>query len=71
MALIVKEKYDDSRRIDHPDFVDVSKTTFAKGVITEFQKIQDDPLVVESKVKVEIEGVGESDFIPLNANIAK
>jgi hypothetical protein len=65
MALIVKEKYDDSRRIDHPDFVDVSKTTFAKGVITEFQKIQDDPLVVESKVKVEIEGVGESDFIPL------
>lgn len=59
------EKYSDSYRLDHPDFKDVSKTTFAKGTIKEFDKISDDPLKVRSMVKVEVEGSGESDFIPL------
>jgi hypothetical protein len=58
------EKYPLSRRLDHPTFSDVKKTTYAKGVITEFQKVSDDPLVVESMVKVEIDGE-ESEFIPL------
>lgn len=59
----VFEKYPDSRRLDHPDVADVRKTTFAKGVITDFQQIQDDPIQLDL-VKVEIEGVGESEFIP-------
>jgi hypothetical protein len=60
------EKYLDSLRLDHPDVADVRKTTFAKGVITDFQTISDDPLEVESMVKVKIGEEGdESEFIPL------
>lgn len=54
-----------SMRIDHPDFGDVSKTTYSKGVITDFEKIQDDPIQVKSRVKVKIEGEEESDYIPI------
>lgn len=60
----VFEKYPLSRRLDHPTFSDVKKTTYAKGVITEFQEISDDPLVVESMVKVKIDEE-ESNFIPI------
>jgi hypothetical protein len=64
--IIVNEKYPDSLRIDHPDFGDVSRTTFAKGVITEFQQVADDPIEVLSMVKVEVGGLGESaDYLPL------
>lgn len=71
--LTVQEKYPDSWRVDHANLGDVQKTTFARGVITEVRHSQDppdeygaiQPLVVESLVKVQIEGVGESDFIPL------
>jgi hypothetical protein len=59
------EKYPDSYRLDHPDFGDVHKTTYAKGTIKEFEKVSDDPLKVRSMVKVEVEGFGMSDFIPL------
>jgi len=59
------EKYPDSYRLDHQDFEDVGRTTFAKGVIKEFDKISDVPLKVRSMVKVEIEEKGVSDFIPL------
>jgi len=62
---MVGEKYPDSWRLDHPDFGDVGKTTFAKGVISDFQKISDDPLKVKSLVKVDVEGYGESGYIPL------
>lgn len=58
----VFEKYPDSRRLDHPNFGDVSKTTFAKGVITDFNKIADDPFEVESMVKVD---VGGEAWLPL------
>ena len=36
--MTVIEKYPDSRRLDHPNFGDVYKTTFAKGVITDFKR---------------------------------
>jgi len=67
--LAVVEKSPDSWRIDHPDFPTVCQVSYAKGVITDFKRPAvdnpDDPFRVESMVKVEIEGVGESDFIPL------
>jgi len=59
------EKYADSVRLDHPDVADVRKTTYAKGVITDFQKIKDDPIQVEPKVKVKGDDWGESDYIPI------
>ena len=60
----VIEKYPGSRRLDHPNFGDVYKTTYAVGVITDFQKIQDDPIQVEPMAKVSGEW-GESDYIPI------
>jgi hypothetical protein len=54
-----------SMRADHPDFGDVLRSVYAKGVITDFDKIQDDPIQVKSRVKVQIEGMEESDFIPI------
>jgi hypothetical protein len=89
----VVEKYAPGKRLDFPDFSSVCKTTFAKGVITEFKESEaepetlqwfervyetvwpyghtdtdfenDDIAAIVSMVKVEIEGVGESEFIPL------
>jgi hypothetical protein len=58
------EKYPLSRRLDHPNFGEVCKTTFAKGVIADFEKIQDDPIAAKSRVKVEVGGV-ISDYLPL------
>lgn len=60
----VIEKYPLSRRLDHPDFGDVCKTTFALGVITDFEKTSDDPITVNSRVKVTGD-FGESEYIPL------
>jgi hypothetical protein len=60
----VIEKYPGSRRLDHPNFGDVYKTTFAVGVITDFQQVQDDPIQVEPMAKVSGEW-GESDYIPI------
>lgn len=60
----VFSKYPDSYRLDHPDLGDVRKTFYAKGVITEFKKISDDPVRLASQVKVEVDGQ-ESGFIPL------
>lgn len=67
-AMEVFEKYPASRRLDHPTFGDVCKTTYAVGVITDFEKIQDDPIQVKSRVKVKIGDGEESDFIPLFFN---
>jgi len=64
-AMEIITKYPDSYRLDHPNFGDVAKTTFAKGIITDFEKVSDNPLAVKSRVKVQVEGAGESDFIPL------
>lgn len=60
----VIEKYPPSRRLDHPDFGTVCKTSFAKGTITDFEKISDDPITVKSRVKVTGD-FGESNYIPL------
>jgi hypothetical protein len=62
--LTILEKYPKSFRIDHKDFGDVYKTTFAKGVITDVQKVQDDPILAQSQVKVTGD-FGESDWLPL------
>ena len=61
----VVEKYAPGKRLDFPDFGSVCKTTFAKGVIADFKKTNDDPITVASMVKVTVEGKGESDYIPL------
>lgn len=60
------EKYPDSWRIDHPDFGDVCKTSFVKGVISEVKTDIGSPEVLEnlesvafSLVKVKVGG-GES-----------
>jgi hypothetical protein len=65
MTFKTEEFHPNSLRIDHEDLGEVCKTTYAKGVIKDFKKVRDDPLEVKSLVKVEVEGVGESDFIPL------
>jgi hypothetical protein len=51
-------------RLDHPDFGDVVKTPYAKGIIKEVKKASDDPLSFESMAKVKINGV-ESDYLPI------
>ena len=58
------EKRPESWRLNLADFQVVYKTTFAKGTISDFQKISDVPLTVKSMVKVKGDW-GESDFIPL------
>lgn len=65
----IKDKYGTEeapgKRLDFPNFGEVCKVTYAKGIITDFEKVQDDPIQVKSLVKVEVEGVGESEFIPI------
>jgi len=63
-SLTLREKYPDSNRLDHPDLEDVVKTTFAKGVITDFEVVSEDPFEVKSQVKVKGDW-GESDYLPL------
>lgn len=67
-ALSISEKYPDSWRVDHPDFGDVVKTTFTKGVIIDFQKVSNDPFQVQSLVKVQVKGVSTGDYIPIYFN---
>jgi hypothetical protein len=62
--LSVVEKYS-NYRLNLPDLQTVNKVTPIKGTITDFEQINDNPLRVSSKVKVQIEGYGESDYIPL------
>ena len=68
----VFEKYPDSRRLDHSNFGDVAKTTFAKGIISDFKV--DDPTdiagTIYSLVKVTGDW-GESEFIPIFFNPKK
>jgi hypothetical protein len=59
------EKRPGSFRLNLADFGVVYKATFAKGIVSDFQKTQDDPLTVVSMVKVKGDAWGESDFIPL------
>ena len=54
-----------SMRIDHPDFGNVLRCVYAKGVITDFEKVADDPIEVKSRVKVRIGDEEYDDFIPL------
>jgi hypothetical protein len=55
--LNIFEKYPGSWRIDHPDFGDVCKTTFAKGIITAFYAANgDNPLVVKDVCDLTIDG---------------
>ena len=62
----VFSKYPDSYRLDHPNFKDVAKTTFAKGVISDFKVDDPNDLIgtISSQVKV-TGGFGESDWIPI------
>jgi len=62
IGLTTFEKYPNSWRFDLPDFPFVQKGTVVKGVITDFQKIQDDPIQVAPLVKVDIGG----DYLPLS-----
>ena len=66
-GLTAFEKYTDSWRLDHPNFKDVKGTDYAVGTITAIQQDDTDPdvLKVISKVKVQIEGQAESDYLPL------
>ena len=64
-----------SIRLDHPNWGDVLRTVYAKGVITDFELVENedgsgmtDPLTVVSRVKVQIGDEDESDFIPLFFN---
>jgi hypothetical protein len=59
------EKRPGSFRLNLADFGVVYKTTFAKGTISDFQKVSDDPLTVQSMVKVKGDAWGESGYIPL------
>ena len=54
-----------SLRLNHPDWGDVNKTTYVKGVITAFEQVQDDPIQVAPRVKVRVGDGAESGFIPL------
>lgn len=60
----VIKKYETDRRLDFPDFSEVCKSSFAKGVISDFKVTKEDPITVESLVKVTGEW-GESEYIPL------
>jgi hypothetical protein len=62
--LFTFEKYPNSYRIDHPDFGDVYKTTYVKGVITDFEVTSFYRFRVKSMVKVSGDW-GESGYIPL------
>ncbi|MDI6854388.1 MAG: hypothetical protein QME75_12385 [Deltaproteobacteria bacterium] len=59
------EKRPGQWRLDHPNFREVHETTFAKGIIKEFQILQENPIQVASMVKVEINGELHDKFIPL------
>ena len=62
-----------SLRLDHANWGDVHRTVYAKGVITDFEKVkkpdgsdQVDPIQVKSRVKVKIgDGEETEDFIPV------
>ena len=61
------EKRPKSFRLNLADAKVVYENTEAKGTITEFQKDDSNPSVVKVKsmIKVQVEGYGESDYIPL------
>ena len=72
MALEATEKYPKSLRLDHPNFGDVYRTTYAKGVIGDggdgsdsFFVTSSIPMQVKSMVRVEGDAWGVSEFIPL------
>ena len=71
MAEFEVKQIDPGWRGDHADFGNVRDTTYAKGIITDFKQVQDNPIKVESQVKVKIVPEGEeeegeeTDFLPL------
>lgn len=58
-----------SMRLNHPDWEDVHRTVYAKGVITDFEQIQNGPNSIKSKAKVNVEIDGElvefDDYVPI------
>ena len=62
--LITFEKHPDSWRVDHPNYGDVAKTTYAVGKITDFEVVSFYRIRVRSMVKVSGDW-GESDYLPL------
>ena len=72
MVLEATEKYPKSFRLNHPNFGDVYRTTYAKGVIGDggdgsdsFFVTSSIPVQVKSMVRVEGDAWGVSEFIPL------
>ena len=65
-TLNIADKYSPGKRIDHENFGDVRKTTFAKGTISDFKVDDPNDLVdtIYSRVKVKVSG-NESDWLPL------
>jgi len=61
------EKRPGSWRLDYQDFREVYKGSFTQGVITEFQKTNDDPITVLPMVKVKIPSLNleSADYIPI------
>jgi len=51
--------------MDHPNFGSVRRTSFAKGVITDFLVEQENPFRVASMVKVRVGETETEDYIPL------
>jgi hypothetical protein len=67
----VNEKYPDSWRLDHHDFSDVSKTTFAKGVIIGFHAASEDvPLIIKDCCDIEVDGEPYTE-VPIFYHIPK
>lgn len=63
--LKVNSKGAGNRSLDHPNFGSVYKTAFKKGTISDFKKLQDDPIKVVPMVKVKIDGTETPDYIPI------
>lgn len=53
-----------SMRLNHPDYANVVRCPYAEGVISDIKKTGNNPITVQSQVKVTIDGT-ESDWLPL------
>jgi hypothetical protein len=63
--LAINAKGENNLSLDHPNFGDVYLTTYQKGIITDVLKIGDDPIAVQSLVKVESSTFVYGGYIPI------
>jgi hypothetical protein len=52
-------------RINHANWGEVYRTDYVKGVISDFEKVQDDPILVKPRVKVKVGEIEYPEWIPL------